>query len=75
MHGIYSRRFVCLSYQVFMYVCDNNCPFIVFPFASTLGGGEVKLYFIIVEQNPTCHLVLLDRLVFAMLLSRSDINP
>ena len=43
------------------------CMLIALPFTQTLGGGDVKAYFIIVEPNLAYNIGLLDVLVFTIL--------
>ena len=63
-----------MSYQVYLYICPVVYPCIVLTFTSTLGGGDVKAYFIIVQPNLACNLVLLGILSFTILLLRRGIH-
>ena len=46
-----------------MYVLTIFCPCIALTFTPTLGGGDVKAYFVIVETNFAHNIGLLDVLV------------
>ena len=39
---IYSHKYFCLSYRVFLSICTGVCMRITLPFTSTFGGGDVK---------------------------------
>ena len=39
---LYSRRSVCIYYQVCLSVCPSVCLFISLTFTSTLVGGDIK---------------------------------
>ena len=66
--GLYSRRSSCLSCNINLSVCPNLCLSIALPFTSTLVGGGVKGYFIIVQPNFACHLGLFGIIGFTILL-------
>ena len=63
-----------MSYQIILYIYPVLCPCIALPFTSTLGGGNVKTYFIIVQPNLAHNLYLLGILGFTILLPRGGIN-
>ena len=69
MCGLYSRRSACMYYQVHLPVCPDVCLCISLPFTSTLGGGEVKEYSIIIQPNLKYHLGLLGILGFTLLVT------
>ena len=48
-----------MSSYVRLSVFTFVCPFSDFTFTPTLGGGNIKAYFTIVEQNFACNLCLL----------------
>ena len=52
-----------------MSVCINLCLYITLPLNSTLGGGNIKAYFIIVQPKLAHHLGLLGILGFTILLT------
>ena len=74
MCGIYFRSSACLSYQVHLYVCTVICTCIAFPFISTLGGGDIKTYFVTVQPNLAFNLSLLGILGFTILIRHGGIN-
>ena len=75
MCGPYSHRSACLFYLVYLSVCYNVWMCITMPFTSTMVGGYVKIYLIIVQPNLACHLGLLCILGFTLLISRGYIKP
>ena len=72
---IYYHRSACLFYQFCVYVCTSICLCIAFSFASSLGGGYVKAYFIIVQPNLARQLVLLGIPWISILFQCGGINP
>ena len=57
-----------------MYVFPIVYLCITFPFIPTLGGGDINMYFIIVEPNIAHNLGLIGILGFTMSLSHGGIN-
>ena len=68
MCGISYQSSCCLYYYLFMSVNPVVCPCISFPFTSTIGGGDVNAYLVIVQRNVIRHLGLLGIVRFAILL-------
>ena len=58
-----------------MYVCDVVCPFIALPLTPTLGSGNVKAHFTIIESNLAHKLGLLSILGFTISFMCGDIKP
>ena len=64
-----------MSYKVYLSVYLVVCPCIAFPFTSTLGVGDVKVYYDIFQPNPAHKLDLLGILGITILLPCGGINP
>ena len=60
--------------EVVSMVYSVSCTCIALPFTYTLGGGDVKAYFFIVQPNLVPNLGLLGILGFNILLLRRGIN-
>ena len=75
MDGRYYQKYACLSYQTHLSVCPVLCLCISFPFNSNLGGGNVKAYFVIDQQNIARSLDLIGILGCNILLPCGGINP
>ena len=75
MRGLYSRRSTFMSYKIPLCVFTDIYLCITLPITYTLGGGETKAYFIIVQPNFARHLVLLGIIGFTILPQCGYINP
>ena len=75
MCGIHYKRSVCLSYYPRPSVCPVICPCIEFIFTLTLGSGNVKVYFIIVQPSLVHNLFLPVILGFNISLLCGFIKP